>query len=105
MVIAKAHTINRGGIMDIKNMDTFLPKVAIRPGETIVENMEFLEMNISQLAKKLNIPDSHLIDVIENRVLINNELALKLESVFGPSAQYWLNLETNYQLTKNRLDL
>ena len=31
-------------------------------------------------------------------------IALKLETVLGPKAQFWMNLETNYQLTKVRLE-
>ncbi|MDD4569985.1 MAG: HigA family addiction module antitoxin [Tepidanaerobacteraceae bacterium] len=82
----------------------FLPTIAIPPGETIRENMEFLGMNQEELAVRLGITPKHLSNIINGNAPITYETALKLESVIGPSAQFWMNLEANYQLNKARLE-
>ncbi|MFU0800645.1 MAG: Addiction module antidote protein, HigA family [Xylanivirga thermophila] len=87
-----------------KDNNDFSPTVAISPGETIRENMEFLGMNQRELAARLDITTKHLSNIINGNAPITYDTALKLESVIGPSAQFWMNLETNYQLNKARLE-
>lgn len=85
------------------NVD-FMPEIAIPPGETIRENMEFLGMNQEELATRLGITTKHLSNILNANATITYETALKLETVIGPSAQFWMKLETNYQLNKARLE-
>lgn len=87
-----------------KDNNDFMPTVAIPPGETVKENMEFLGMNQKELAARLDITPKHLSNIINGNAPITYDTALKLESVIGPSAQFWMNLETNYQLDKARLE-
>jgi HTH-type transcriptional regulator/antitoxin HigA len=87
-----------------KDNNDFMPTVAIAPGETVKENMEFLGMNQKELAARLDITTKHLSNIINGNAPITYDTALKLESVIGPSAQFWMNLETNYQLNKTRLE-
>lgn len=87
-----------------KDNNKFIPTIAIAPGETIRENMDFLGMNQKELATRLDITPKHLSNIINGKSPITYETALKLESVIGPSAQFWMNLESNYQLNKARLE-
>lgn len=87
-----------------KDNNDFMPTIAIAPGETIRENMKYLGMNQKELAARLDITEKHVSNIINGNSPITYETALKLESVIGPSAQFWMNLESNYQLTKARLE-
>lgn len=87
-----------------KDNNEFVPTVAIPPGETIRDNMNFLGMNQKELATRLDITPKHLSNIINGNSPITYETALKLELVIGPSAQFWINLESNYQLNKARLE-
>ena len=87
-----------------KDNNEFIPTIAIPPGETIRENMVLLGMTQEELAARLGITPKHLSNVINGNAPITYETALKLESIIGPSAQFWMNLETNYQLDKARLE-
>ncbi len=87
-----------------KKDNNFIPAVAIPPGETIKENMQFLGMKQKELAARLDITTKHLSNIISGNAPITYDTALKLESVIGPSAQFWMNLETNYQLNKARIE-
>ncbi len=87
-----------------KDDNTFMPTIAIPPGETIRENMKYLGMTQTELAARLNISTKHLSNVINGKSPITHDTALKLELVLGPGAKFWMNLETNYQLNKARLE-
>ena len=90
--------------MASKNANNFTPAVAIPPGETIRENMVYLGMNQEELAARLGISSKHISNVLNGIAPITHDTALKLESVIGPSAEFWMELENNYQLNKIRLD-
>ncbi len=87
-----------------KSENSFAPAVAIPPGETIRENMIYLGMNQEELAARLGITTKHLSNILNGLAPITHDTALKLESVVGPSAEFWMELESNYQLNKIRLD-
>lgn len=86
-----------------KKENNFMPIIAIPPGETIRENMEFLGMNQLELAARLGITPKHLSNIINGSAPITYDTALKLEVVIGPSAEFWMDLESGYQLDKARL--
>ncbi|MBK5242789.1 HigA family addiction module antitoxin [Clostridium sp.] len=81
----------------------YTPTIAIPPGETIKENLEVLEMSQTELSARIGITTKHLSNIINGLAPITYETALKLEVVIGPSAEFWMNLEINYQLNRARL--
>lgn len=83
--------------------DEFMPAIAIPPGETIKENLEFFGMTQLELSARLGITPKHLSNIVNGLSPITYDTALKLEKVIGPSAEFWMNLESNYQLDKARL--
>jgi HTH-type transcriptional regulator / antitoxin HigA len=82
----------------------FFPTIAIPPGDSIRENMNSLGMDQEELAARLGITTKHLSNVLNGNSPVTYETALKLETVIGGSAQFWMNLEINYQLDKSRLE-
>ncbi len=89
--------------MENKKIKSFLPSVSVPPGDSIRENMGLLGMNQEELASRLGISIKHLSNVLNGKSPITYETALSLEFVVGASAQFWMNLESNYQLDKARL--
>jgi len=72
---------------------------AIHPGEILRE--EFLEpMGISQyrLAKDISVPPRRINEIVHGKRSITADTALRLGRFFGMSAQFWLNLQTRYDL-------
>lgn len=59
-------------------------------------------MNQKELATRLDISEKHMSNILKGSSPITYETALKLESVIGPGARFWMNLETNYQINKAR---
>lgn len=72
------------------------------PGELLREELE--ERGISQtvFAKKLNIHQPHLSDLLKGKRRISASIALKLEKELGISAEFWLNLQVLYELALER---
>jgi len=84
----------------------------IHPGEILQE--EFLEpMGISQyrLAKDISVPPRRINEIVHGKRSITADTALRLGRFFNMSPQFWLNLQTRYELEvtedqlENRLDI
>ncbi|MEQ1885389.1 MAG: HigA family addiction module antitoxin [Bryobacteraceae bacterium] len=71
----------------------------ITPGEILKE--EFLvEYGLSQnqLAKAVGISPNRIAEIVHNRRRITADTALRLGLYFGNTPQFWLNLQSNYDL-------
>ena len=75
----------------------------IHPGEILL--LEFLEpMAVSQyrLAKELSVPARRINEIVLGKRSISADTALRLARYFGTSDQFWLNLQTRYDLEVER---
>ena len=71
----------------------------VHPG--LVLQDEFLApLGISQagLARNITVPPKRINDVVKGRRGITGDIALRLARYFGVSAQFWMNLQTRYDL-------
>ena len=71
----------------------------IHPGEILME--EFLEpMGVSQyrLAKDISVPPRRINEIVPGKRSITADTALRLGRFFSMSPQFWLNLQTRYDL-------
>jgi antitoxin HigA-1 len=69
------------------------------PGETIREDyLTPLGMSVSQLARALGIGAARLNEIVRGRRGITADTALRLARYFGTSAEFWLNLQSLYDL-------
>ncbi len=80
--------------------DTY-PDVAIPPGEYLAEEIEARGLSQKELARRTGRPPNAINEIINGKKAITAETALQLEAVMPElPARFWLNLETDYQLTK-----
>lgn len=73
--------------------------VGIHPGEMLRE--EFLVplgLSSSALAMALRVPATRILDIVHERRGISADTALRLGRYFGTSAQFWMNMQQNYDL-------
>jgi antitoxin HigA-1 len=71
----------------------------IHPGEVLLE--EFLKpMGISQyrLAKDTSVPPRRINEIVHGNRAVTADTALRLGRYFGVSPQFWLNLQTHFDL-------
>ena len=73
----------------------------IHPGEILME--EFLKpMSISQyrLAKDISVPPRRINEIVHGQRCITADTALRLGLYFGISPQFWLNLQSHFDLAQ-----
>ena len=71
---------------------------AIHPGEHLAEELEALDMSAAELARKINMPTNRITQILNGTRAITGDTALRLAHFFGTSAQFWLNLQSLYDL-------
>lgn len=71
---------------------------AIHPGEHLAEELEALDMSAAELARKLNVPTNRVTQILNGTRSVTGDTALRLGHFFGTSAQFWLNLQSLYDL-------
>lgn len=71
---------------------------AIHPGEQLAEELEALDMSAAELARKLDVPTNRVTQILNGTRSITGDTALRLAHFFGTSTQFWLNLQTLYDL-------
>ena len=69
------------------------------PGETIKEDyLILLGMSVNQLAKALGIGAARLNEIVLGKRGITADTALRLARYFNTSPEFWLNLQSLYEL-------
>lgn len=71
--------------------------IAIPPGETIREQLEFRSMSQKEFALRMNMSEKHISNLISGKVQLTPFMANRLESVLGIPAHFWSNLEAIYR--------
>ena len=78
----------------------------VTPGEVLKE--EFLaeyRLSQNQLAKAIGISPNRITEIINNRRRITADTALRLSLYFDNSPEFWMNLQSRYDLKMVRRDL
>lgn len=75
-----------------------MPVTAIHPGEHLAEEIEALNMSAAELARQLKVPTNRITGILNGQRAITGDTALRLGHYFGTSAEFWLNLQSLYEL-------
>jgi addiction module HigA family antidote len=70
----------------------------IHPGEQLKEELDALNMSAAELARQLDVPTNRITAILNGRRGITGDTALRLSHFFGTSAEFWLNLQSLYDL-------
>ena len=71
---------------------------AIHPGEHLAEELKELGMSATELARKLDVPPNRITGILNGQRGITGDTALRLAHFFGTSPEFWLNLQSLYEL-------
>lgn len=72
--------------------------LAIHPGEHLVEELREIGISAAQLARNLNVPTNRITQILNGQRAISGDTALRLAHYFGTSPEFWLNLQSLYDL-------
>lgn len=71
----------------------------VHPGEILREDyIKERNLTVTEVAEGLGVSRVNLSAVVNERAGISPELAVKLSEAFGNTAEYWVNLQKNYEL-------
>ena len=78
----------------------------IHPGEILKE--EFLDpfgISAYRLSKEIKIPQTRISQIIKGKRRITADTALRLSEFFGNSPQFWMGIQDDYDLEKERIKI
>jgi addiction module HigA family antidote len=72
--------------------------LAIHPGEQLQEELEALSMSAAAFARKIDVPANRITQILKGERHITADTAMRLGHFFGTSPQFWMNLQSIYDL-------
>jgi addiction module HigA family antidote len=83
-----------------------ITRAPVHPGEMLREEfMKPLGISINGLALELHVPVTRISEIVNERRGITADTALRLARYFGMSADFWMNIQKDYELTVARQKL
>src|SRR5271168_290273 len=79
-------------------MTIAMPLPAIHPGEHLAEELKALDISAAALARDIAVPTNRVTQILNGTRGITGDTALRLAHFFGTSPQFWLNLQSLYEL-------
>ena len=67
---------------------------AIHPGEHLAEELNAMEMSAAEIC----VPTNRVTQILNGRRSITGDTALRLAHFFATSAEFWLNLQSLYEI-------
>ena len=74
----------------------------IHPGEQLRDELDELGISGNALALDLRVPANRINDILAGKRGITADTALRLARYFGTTAEFWMNLQTAYDLRQTR---
>jgi len=75
-----------------------MARILIHPGEHLAEELNALDMSAAELARQMKVPTNRVTEILNGQRSITGDTALRLGHYFNTSGQFWLNLQTIYDL-------
>lgn len=75
-----------------------MPRTPIHPGEILGDELESLGLTAKKLAGLIKVPPNRLYQLLSGKRNITADTALRLSRYFGMSADFWMNLQSAYEL-------
>ena len=74
----------------------------VHPGVTLREELAARGISAASVALKLRVPPQRLHEIVRGERSISPDTALRLARFFGTSAEFWMTLQSNYDLAVAR---
>lgn len=75
-----------------------MARPAIHPGEILADELHELGVSPTELSRQIKVPPNRVTQIIKGQRNITGDTALRLGHWFGMSAQFWLNLQSAYDI-------
>ena len=82
-----------------------MARTPIHPGEHLAEELKELRMSAAELARQIDVPVNRITAILNSERGVTADTALRLGHWFGTTAEFWLNLQTLYELRLARQEV
>jgi addiction module HigA family antidote len=82
-----------------------MARTAIHPGEHLAEELTELGLSAAELSRQIDVPVNRVTGIINGQRGITADTALRLGHWFGMSPEFWLNLQSLYELRLARAEV
>ena len=82
-----------------------MARTPIHPGEHLAEELKELGISAAELARQIDVPVNRVTGIINGQRSVTADTALRLGHWFGTSPEFWLNLQTLYELRLARKEV
>lgn len=89
----KREELNSTDFSDVSSGDK---QPVIRPGEILLDFLEDFDITPYRLAKDIDVPQTRIAAIIKEGRAITADTALRLSQCFGNTAEFWMNLQSQY---------
>lgn len=74
----------------------------VHPGGLLKETLEDLGISMNRLSQEIHVPANRISAIVAGQRSITGETALRLARYFGTTPEYWLNMQSRYDLETAR---
>ncbi len=75
-----------------------MSKPPLHPGQVLADELKDVGVSPTELARQIQVPPNRLSEIIRARRSITGDTALRLSHWFGTTPQFWMNLQSAYDL-------
>jgi addiction module HigA family antidote len=79
-----------------------MARTPIHPGEILADELEEIGLSAKKLADVIEVPPNRLYQILAGKRNMTADTALRLSRYFGTSPDFWMNLQTAYELDSAR---
>ena len=73
-------------------------RIVVHPGEVLQEELAEIGVSAAELARQIDVPPNRIGQILAGKRAITGDTALRLGHWFGMDPQFWLNLQSQYDL-------
>ena len=71
---------------------------AVHPGEVLKDELDELGVTPTEFARQIDVPPNRISQIIAGKRAVTGDTALRFGHWFGMEPQFWLNLQSHYDL-------
>ncbi len=71
---------------------------AVHPGEVLKDELDELDITPTEFARQIDVPANRISQIIAGKRAVTGDTALRCGHWFGTGPQFWLNLQSAYEI-------
>ncbi|MFZ5617648.1 MAG: HigA family addiction module antitoxin [Pseudomonadota bacterium] len=71
---------------------------AVHPGEVLKDELDELGVTPTEFARQIDVPPNRISQIIAGKRAVTGDTALRFGHWFGTDPQFWLNLQSAYEI-------